>query len=264
VRSRFRAVLTLCRALVFTSALFACGGSAATAPVDIAPPSWTQSAPPGCAIGFSGPTLDPGDAVRRAREDALSALVSGDVRTVVYIESELLVSGGGQRGAEFTRQDISGAIRDAKIVAMWVERALNEHLRTHERHVYAMACSRGSAAARLSDPTVPAWILNLPDDGTRACALGVGGPTRNPNDQPAAALRDGRRALAAALGSELESIVIDTGPHRPRVASDLQTTERARARVESVDEFEAEWEDTDGNGPLGLKQTLYGLVCISL
>jgi len=221
-------------------------------------------APPGCAIGFSGPTLDPGDAVRGARRDALSALASGDAGAVVHIESELLVSAGGQRGGEFTKQDISGAIRSARIVAMWVERAENEHLPTRERHVYAMACARGAAAAGLTDPTVPAWILNLPDDGTRACALGIGGPTRNPSDQPDAALRDGRRALASALGSDLETRIIDTGAHRALIASDLQTTERARTRAAAVSELDAAWQDAEGNGPLGLEQTLYGLVCIAL
>ena len=34
------------------------------------------------------------------------------------IGAKILVSGGGRRGAEFTRQDISGGIRNAKIVGM--------------------------------------------------------------------------------------------------------------------------------------------------
>jgi hypothetical protein len=246
-----------------TSALCACG---APPPLqDSKPPvaSWTKSAPEGCAIGFSGPTLDPGDALRYARLSALTELVSGHASTTVHVESELLSSAGGQRGGEFTLQEIAGTLRDAKIVAMWAESSEDEHTQTYERHVYALACARGAAAGGLTDPTLPAWILNLPDDGFRACALGVGGPTRDPRDQPDAALRDARRALASTLESELEARIIDTG-RRPLIASELQATERALARAEAVTALDDEWLDAAGSGPLGLKATLYGLICVPL
>jgi hypothetical protein len=220
-----------------------------------------SAAPPGCALGLSGPTLNPGDALRNARRNALSELAATNARTRVELESELLVSAGGQRGGEFTRQDISGAVRNAKVVAMWAEQVTHPQTRAVERHVYAMACERDASAAGLVDPTVPAWILNVPNDDARVCALGVGGPTRNPYDQPKAALRDARRALAASLESELEAILIDTG-RRPLIASELQTTDRAQQLADSVTELDAEWADPAGTGPLGLKQTLYGLICV--
>ena len=57
---------------------------------------------------------------------------------MVHVESELWVSGGGQRGGEFTKQDITAVLRNAKIVAMWAERAV----KAKKRHQ-----SRGNAGA---------------------------------------------------------------------------------------------------------------------
>jgi len=261
------AARTVCRALAIAGALSACGSPPPQPSADNetkAHSSFTEIAPPGCAIGLSGPTLNPGDALRNARRQALTELAGGNANTIVQIDSELLVSGGAQRGGEFTRQDISGAVRDARIVAIWAEGAPSRHNGTHERHVYALACDRGAPASRLADPTVPCWILNVPSDDTRVCALGIGGPTRNPLDQPAATLRDARNALAAALESKLEAVIIDTGRRKPLIAAELQSSERARQRAESVDEFEATWEDVDGQGPLGLKLVQYGLVCVPI
>ena len=96
------------------------------------------------------------------------------------------------------------------------------------------------------------------------CALGVGGPTWDPRDQRPSTLRDGKRALAAALESRLHQIVIDTGRSSALVATELETTDRALARAEAALDLDEEWWDGDGSGPLGLRSVLYGLVCIPL
>jgi hypothetical protein len=220
-------------------------------------------APPGCAIGFSGPTLDPGDAIRRARRNALEQLAASDLRTTTRLHSELFVDGSGDgHGGEFSYQDITGSVTKSPIVAIWAELSKDPRSTTNVRHVYAMSCRRGVEPAGMSKPGVPAWVLNVPEDDSRTCALGVGGPTRNPRDQAPAALRDGRRALGAALESRLHQIIIDTGRTNPRVASQLETTSWALSRVASAENLDREWRDDSGSGPLGLKQVLYGLVCI--
>ena len=225
-------------------------------------PSWLRTAPTGCAIGFSGPTLNPGDAIRYSRRAALHQLASGDVATRIHIESELLVSGSGQRGGEFTRQDIEGTVRDTRVVAMWAERTTDPRSSTKVRHVYAMACKEGQDPLGGSEPAFPDWLLNLPERDGEICALGVGGPTYDPRDQEPGTLRDGQRALAEALESRLHRIIIDTGRRNPRVASELATTEAALARAAAADELDELWSDRNGDGPLGLKGVLYGLVCI--
>ena len=228
-------------------------------------PSWLQMAPNGCAIGFSGPTLNPGDAVRYARRDSLRQLAVTDTSALVHVESELYVAGSRQqRGGEFTRQEIEAAVRDSRIVALWAERTRDPRSMTKVRHVYAMACHPGAEPAGLDDPGFPSWLLNLPDRDGEICAIGVGGLTYDPRDQEPGTLGDGRNALAEALDSRLHQIIIDTGEGNPRVASELATTEAARARAESAEELDEQWSDQQGNGPLGLKGVLYGLVCIPL
>jgi len=239
--------------------VLACAGDAPRP----ATPGWLQTAPAGCAIGFAGPTLNPGDAVRYARRAALHQLAAGDAETRIRVESELLVSGDShRRGGEFTRQDIEGTVRDARIASMWAELSVDPRSTTQVRHVYAMACGEGREPAGSARPALPDWLLNLPDRPGEICALGVGGPTYDPRDQEPGTLRDGRRALAQALESRLHQIIIDTGRSNPRVASELATTEAALARAEAAQELDEQWSDREGEGPLGLKGVLYGLVCI--
>ena len=208
--------------------------------------------------------MNPGDAIRHARRNALAQLAAGDAAASVHVTSELLVSGANARGGEFTHQDIRGSVRDSQIVAMWAELSTDPGSTTQVRHVYAMGCRRRARPSGLSDPAFPDWVLNVPENDLQACALGVGGPTRNPLDQIPAALRDAKQALAAALESRLHQIIIDTGRTNPRVASQLETTQRALARAEGAEDLHDAWRDDTGAGPLGLKDVVYGLVCIPL
>jgi hypothetical protein len=226
--------------------------------------SWLEIAPEDCAIGFSGPTLNPGDAIRYARHSSLQNLALSDAAKV-HVRSELLVTGSDRRrGGEFTRQDIEASVRDSRIVTMWANLVEEPLAHTKVRHVYAMACRKGARPSDLRTPPFPDWLLNLPDDDEQACAIGVGGPTFDPRDQEPATLRDGRRALAEALESRLRQIIIDTGRSNPRVTSELETTERALARAERAEALDDEWRDDAGEGPLALKGVLYGRVCTPL
>jgi hypothetical protein len=208
--------------------------------------------------------LNPGDAIRRARRSALTQLAAGDASAIVHVTSELLVTADDTGGGEFSHQDILGSVRDTQIVAMWAKFARDPGSTTQVRHVYAMACRRQARPAGLPDLAFPAWLLDLPEGHAQACALGVGGPTRNPLDQPQAALRDGRQALAAALESRLHQIIVDTGRANPRVAFQLETTQRALTRSAAAETLQESWRDETGSGPLGLREVVYGLVCIPL
>jgi hypothetical protein len=256
-----------CTALASASAVLACLalGCAGDPSWEEPTPSWLQTAPAGCAIGFSGPTLNPGDAVRYARRAALRQLAAGDETTRIHVQSELLVAGSSaQRGGEFTRQEIEGTVRDSRIVAMWAERTRDPRSETLVRHVYAMACGVGAEPAGVGEPAFPSWLLNLPERDGEICAIGVGGPTYDARDQEPGTLRDGRRALATALESRLHQIIIDTGERNPRVRTELETTEAALARAAGAEELDESWSDRDGDGPLALKGVLYGLVCVPL
>jgi hypothetical protein len=240
-------------------ALFACAGSAPapTGPDELA---WVSRPPPGCAAGVSGPTLDPGHAIRQARTRALENLAAGILG--VDVESELRFGDGGV--SEITRQQIDGVIANSRIVAMRSPRRSGDADSDALRPVYALACREDTDAAGIAEPDYPRWILNTPSGRDRICVMGVGGPTRRPGQQDEAALRDGRRALAKALEIHVRQVSLDNGLGLAHMASESEATERARALAEAVEALDEEWLDEDGRGPLVLPGVVYGLVCKDL
>jgi hypothetical protein len=211
-------------------------------------------------VGFSGPTLDPGRAIRRARVNALEALAAG--RLGVVVDSELRISSGGV--SEVTTQEISGVLANSRIVAMGSGRVTIGDDRGGRREVYALACPSGTKTPGIPRPGFPDWILNIPSEPDRICVSGVGGPTRNPNDQGAAALRDAHDALAHAVETRVRRMSLDDGKGLARVASETDSTERARDLVARVDSLDAEWLDVEGRGPVAIAGVLYGLACVEL
>jgi hypothetical protein len=107
----------------------------------------------------------------------------------------------------------------------------------------------------------PAWLLEVPNAAGRLCVHGVGGPTRRPGGQDAAALRDGRRALAKAIEIRIRQRSFDNLRGPLRVVSDSQASTRALEVSSRVDELEARWTDELGRGPLRTAGVVYGLVC---
>ena len=219
--------------------------------------AWLPAPPAGCAVGLSGPTLDPGDAIRQARSSALENLAAQLLG--VRVESELRIS--AEAVTEFTRQDISGVMALSRIVAMDSDSDPDARSRHELREVYALACPAEIATPHIPRPGFPDWILDIPSEPDRICVPGVGGPTHDPRSQPDAALRDGRNALAHALESQIRQQSVDDGRRLPRLRSQTQSTERARAVAEAVDRLSESWLDRDGRGPLRIPGVLYGLVC---
>ena len=166
--SRSRSIV-LGAALALASAapsfvLAACAAKPAPGPVPPPPtPSWLARAPTGCAIGFSGPTLNPGDSIRYARRSAVGQLIAGSAEATTSIDSTLLVDGASIRGSgEFTRLDIKGLGRRTRIIAMWAEATPDPRSTTNVRHVYALACRDGATPPGIPAPSYPEWVMNLP------------------------------------------------------------------------------------------------------
>lgn len=234
-------------------------------------PAWALRPPAGCAAGLSGPTLRPGGALRRARRAARLALAEQTLG--VRIESRWRDAAGARPPVERTRQTIRGLLRDARIVAL--ERAPEPAARTRRARrepgsrlglVWALACLPGRGlppAARASATQLPAWLLHLPGERQAACELGVAGPTRDPADQRAAALADGRRALADAQALRVHRRLEDDGRHGARVRGGAEPDERARAHAAARARLEQTWTDATGTGPLRWPGVLYARVCLS-
>jgi hypothetical protein len=227
-----------------------CGGKGAR--------NWVDRPPDGCATGTSGPTLDPGNAIRYAREAALRNLATSTLG--VEVQSELRFAGGELR--EVTTQRTAGILANARIVAMWSELDLHEDVARIER-VHALACLGGAAPDGLPAPPYPDWVLRVPDRDDRLCALGVSGPTRDPRNQEPTALDDGQRALAAALESQIYTRTVDDGRHMAHIATWMETSAESLAHARRATELSEQWRDDAGDGPLGLPGVLYGLVCVA-
>jgi len=215
--------------------------------------------PPGCAVGSSGPTRNPGNSIRNARLSAVEALAAEFLEVDVQT-----ISGVGSDGGAFeiAAQALSGTLANARIVALWAEVDRVEGDRRRLRQVFALACWPDASVPDLPDPAYPDWLVEPPRDDDRICAVGVAGPTRKEAAQSASALRDAREALAVALESRIEKRIFDDGHGVARIARQVDPSPAALARAGAAKELEEEWYDEQGLGPVGLTGVLYGLACI--
>lgn len=221
-------------------------------------PAWLDRPPESCAVGSSGPTLDPRNSIRHARVSALVNLAEDELD--VDVQS---ITGSGRRGTfEMTTQSLSGQVADARIVAIFAETMTGADRRGRIRQVHALACRPEADGSRIPTPDYPAW-LNEPTRGRSGiCAIGIAGPTWKPEDQAASALSDARVSLGFALGSRIEKRIFDDGRGVVKTARQVDPTAGAIARAASAEALEEQWLDEDGDGPLGLVGVLYGLACI--
>jgi hypothetical protein len=144
---------------------------------------------------------------------------------------------------------------------MWSDVGV-EGERVRIEQVHALACLGDVAPGRPTPPPYPDWVLSVPDEPSRLCALGVSGPTRDPRNQVPTALDDGQRALAAALESEVYTRLVDDGRHVAHVATWMETSAASLAHARRATELGEQWLDEDAEGPLQLPGVLYGLVCV--
>lgn len=219
---------------------------------------WVEAPPDRCAVGSSGPTLDPREAIRHARVSAIEALAAGSLS----VEVQSITGSGSHGDFQMTTQALSGVLADARIAALWAETNPGRKGRARVRQVYALACFPDADLAGLPDVAYPRWLIEAPGGEGRVCATGIAGPTWKPEDQERSALDDARLALAIALESRIEKRVFDDGRGVARTAREIEPSSAAMRRAAEVEAFEARWLDEVGAGPLGLRGVLYGLVCV--
>ena len=216
--------------------------------------------PDGCAVGSSGPTLNPRNAIRHARLSAIEALAMD--RLEVDVQA---ISGIGPHGSfEIASQALSGGLRDARIIALWAKPGSNllDSNRRRLSRVFALACWPDASLRGLPETVYPQWLIEPPRRDGQICAAGIGGPTRKPAEQSKSALRDARGALAIALESRIEVRLLDVGHGAAKIAREIDPSTEALRRSETASRLEEEWMDEEGLGPIGLPGVLYGLACI--
>lgn len=219
---------------------------------------WTLVPPPDCAVGSSGPTLNPRNSIRLARLSAIETLAANSLEIDVQT-----VSGVGPYGDfEIAAQALSGTLENARLVALWADVDRDGGFGSRVRQVFALACWPHAFVRDLPEPEYPFWLLEPPSDDGRICAAGIAGPTWKSGEQRDSALRDARLALAVALESRVEKRIYDDGRGVAKIARQIEPSPSALARAAAAERLERDWYDETGIGPIGLPGVLYGLACI--
>ena len=231
-------------------------GCAATKSQGEIHPNDVSSLPPECVMGDSGPTLNPGDAYRKARENALFALA--EARLGVHIVSEYRETSSGYIQLR-TEQTLRGLVREAKIVSVWS--STND---SRCEIVHAVACPAESSVQNTASKNVPLWLFDFPTAGNEICTLGMAGPTLDPNDQDEQARRDAILNLSQSLEMTVNERLIDNGRTVVTVQRSHTVSPQTEAYVQEKVEIRENWSDEDGKGPLGRRGMIYVLACVPL
>jgi len=206
---------------------------------------------------MSGPTLNPGSAIRSAQLQAREALAD---RT---LEGRVLstVKDSGNNVEISTELDLSGVLNDSVVVKMWTEWGGSSRHST-DREIFAMACPRNSGRKPDAGCGVPLWVLGLPAGGREVCALGVAGPVMRFTDQEVIAADDGAMALAEAIQLDVDLHVRDTHEGLADVISRSKASDALVEQCRQKLKVKERWADKTGKGPLNLEGTLFVLVCM--
>jgi hypothetical protein len=273
-------------ALGAASALAGCGGGkAATKQVrlnrygqpikeGVPPPGWVRkipnsSAERAVAVGFSGPTFWPQDAINNAMEDARGKLA---LAMSSKVERYTQVGGVSSDNAlDVTKEATDVVMQNSRIDSTWVDAQgeLNE-----AGSVWALAVLDKGAGKEhgLSEANgkngSPGWLNRLPTSKARLYAAGYCGPTFRPEDALEYAGDQAIKNLAASLRSHVQAYnlviattngqAVDDFAHAEDPEQELIDRVRKKAKVEQV------WVDKEGVRPGDPPGAVWALAAIDI
>lgn len=222
-------------------------------------PSWTRATSAGCAPGFSGPTLNPGDAIRYAQAHALGEFAEAQG---VHIASIAIDDGRDVRSvATYVSEAVLANVR---VVAVETQRTGRLDDAT-ARVTHALACRLGSEVG-MRGTNAPEWVLDPRGAAGRGelCAVGISGPTLDPKDAPKNAARDAARALASVRSVLVSRAAADIDMRAYVILkSDARVSEEAIEAALAASHDRETWFDAEGLGPLALPGTTFVLRCMA-
>jgi hypothetical protein len=231
-------------------------------------PAWVDRAPEQTrtrfyAVGVSGPTFWPQDALANAQEDArgrLALSLSSHLEVLGRSAESAGSKGGSQKQLDLTKEATDLVVQNSRIEATWIDEAgaRGEAGSTWALAVLDTGASRASGdieanGAKKKGNAMPGWLDRLPAGSGRIYAAGYSGPTF----QPEAALDYAGEAaldnLCAALRSHVQAytLIVETG-------TGLSVDEFSRAEdpdaafkelVKKSARVEAVWVDEQGARP---------------
>jgi hypothetical protein len=257
----------------------ACSAATADAPPPQAPapppgpvhagPDWLYDIPWGCALGDSGPTLRPTDALLEARRRARARLVTVAAPIEARSVSAVTTSNQGSEAKGVTHERAEGWVRDTVVVALWYDEAGvgPEHA---AGCAYAAAClgrDRLPPAAvawvddREGHRAGPAWIYGSPRGEHRLCAMGISGPTLVASQAPENALAAAQEQLADAISLRAASSMSVDEDDQVHYGAVTRACEDCLASAKAA-RVVARWTDERGEGPLSAPGTAYAFLCV--
>jgi hypothetical protein len=220
-------------------------------------PAWTRTTVPGCAPGFSGPTLNPGDAIRYAQAHAL-----GEFAEAQGVRIASLAIDDGRDVHSVATYVSEAVLSNVRVVAVETQRTGRLDDAT-ARVTHALACRLGSEVG-VRGTNAPDWVLDPRAAAGRGelCAVGISGPTLDAKDAPKNAARDAARALASVRSVLVSRAAADLDMRAYVVLkSDARVPDEAIEAMLTASQDRESWFDTDGLGPLALPGTTFVLRC---
>ncbi|MDB4983637.1 MAG: hypothetical protein JWM82_4389, partial [Myxococcales bacterium] len=231
--------------------------------------AWLTAQPEGCALGQSGPTLKPTDALREARRRARASLITAVEKINQRAVSVVGSSGARDQHHEVILEQVEGWVRRSTIVALWYDdRGTGPN--GAPGTAYAAACladvsppaTRASVARTEAHRAAPAWVYGVASPNGQLCAAGVSGPTMDAEDARANAEASARAELAEGIAAHVK-LAAGIFDDETLVGAVTDVPESCRAQAAAA-RVVASWTDERGVGPVPSPGMSYAFVCASL
>jgi hypothetical protein len=233
-----------------------------------ASPAWLTQFPSACAIGETGPTLVPTDALAEARRKARALLATKNADRKTRSATEVVTTNDESTVRQLVLEQSNGWVQNSEIVTMWYD-ALGIGPGRTPGSAYAVACPLQD----IPPDTVnwiahwreqrggPSWLYSLTGKRGHLCVVGVCGPTLNKSDATTNAEDIARVELAEAIGLHAEStsaVLEDDETLYAAVTNACDGCEEKAKAGKVADR----WFDEKGDGPLPFAGTAYALMCL--
>jgi hypothetical protein len=233
-------------------------------------PEWLYKFPTVCAVGETGPTMIPTDALAESRRKARARLATRNADHHTNRSATAVIDSTEQiKVRQIILENSVGTVQNAEIVTMWYD-AVGSGPAHAPGSAYAMACPSNNvppdAATWISrwreQRGGPHWIYTLPGQSNRLCVVGICGPTVKQSDASTNAEDIARKELAEAISMRAESTsaVLNDETLYAAVTTPCETCEE-RAKAGRIIE---RWFDDRGDGPFPYPGTAYALMCLDL
>jgi hypothetical protein len=234
-----------------------------------ASPAWLVQFPAVCAVGESGPTLVPTDALAEARRKARALLATKTADRKTRSATAVVTSVDQSTAQQLVLEQSSGWAQNSEVIAMWYDTS-GSGPDAAPGSAYALACPlqdippdavswiahfRGRRGG-------PDWLYSLAGERSRLCVVGVCGPTLDKSNASANAEETARAELAEAIALHADSTSAVLQDDETLYAAVTMACDDCGEKAKAGKVVER-WFDEKGEGPLPFAGTTYALMCLS-